>query len=348
MITQVCDLINNSYYSTLKRLLLVVTVLSILVGFISYFYSPLVTFLNINHTFKNPSTDIPIVFFGIAIFSLAMIYLQSGKNESIREFINRPGNAEKDKLSRVEIEINKLQNTFKEFESKNTFTEQEKEEIKTNVINKSSIDTIKTIFEENTSNLKDELTNSLGLKAIKDSFYLIIERLNNETNKLYLRANFSLAIGMIISFSGIYILSQGISIFSESTFFIYENEKGLKIQKDISQIFIEMLPRISFVFVVELFAYYFLKLYKAGLDEIKYFQNELTNIESKLIAVEVAYITKNDDAMKEALKILVQTERNFILKKGETTVELERAKSESENMQNILKAVPELFKNKGK
>lgn len=63
MITQVCDLINNSYYSTLKRLLLVVTVLSILVGFISYFYSPLVTFLNINHTFKNPSTDIPIVFF---------------------------------------------------------------------------------------------------------------------------------------------------------------------------------------------------------------------------------------------------------------------------------------------
>ena len=107
-----------------------------------------------------------------------------------------------------------------------------------------------------------------------------------------------------------------------------------------------MLPRLSFVFIIELFAYFFLRLYKEGLDEIKYFQNELTNIESKLISVEVAYITKNDKTMKESLSILAKTERNFILKKGETTVELERAKSESENMQNILKAIPTFLKNK--
>ena len=49
--------------------------------------------------------------------------------------------------------------------------------------------------------------------------------------------------------------------------------------------------------------------------------------------------------MKDSLNVLVQTERNFILKKGETMVELERAKSESENMQNILKSIPKLFKN---
>ncbi len=59
-------------------------------------------------------------------------------------------------------------------------------------------------------------------------------------------------------------------------------------------------------------------------------------------------MSKNDEVIKIAITTLLQTERNFVLKKGETTVELERVKSESENMQNIIKAVPSLFKNQGK
>ena len=51
---------------------------------------------------------------------------------------------------------------------------------------------------------------------------------------------------------------------------------------------------------------------------------------------------------KIALESLLATERNFIMKKGETTVELERAKSESESVKSIIKAVPNLFKNNGK
>ena len=57
---------------------------------------------------------------------------------------------------------------------------------------------------------------------------------------------------------------------------------------------------------------------------------------------------KNEKLLEISINTLSQTERNFILKKGQTTVELERAKSESENMQNILKAIPTFLKNKGK
>jgi len=40
--------------------------------------------------------------------------------------------------------------------------------------------------------------------------------------------------------------------------------------------------------LIELFAYFFLKLYKSDLSEIKYFQNELTNVEMRYAAVRLA------------------------------------------------------------
>lgn len=40
--------------------------------------------------------------------------------------------------------------------------------------------------------------------------------------------------------------------------------------------------------MIELFAYFFLSLYRTSLQKIKYFQNELTNIEAKQIALRAA------------------------------------------------------------
>ncbi len=110
---------------------------------------------------------------------------------------------------------------------------------------------------------------------------------------------------------------------------------------------IKLFPTFSLVLFIELFAYFFLRLYREGLSEMKYYQNELTNIESKLIAVEIALIKEDNESLKLTLDILSQTERNFILKKGETTAGLEHSKSELKYIQNILRIIPNLNKKEG-
>jgi hypothetical protein len=185
---------------------------------------------------------------------------------------------------------------------------------------------------------------SLGLENIKKSFERIIGRLDNELSVLRRRSSINLSIGIFITVGALFML-----FYTIDSFYINLNPTSTELTKEktLQEILILLLLRLSIVIFIEIFAFFFLRLYAKGLLEIKYFQNELTNIESKLISAEIAYITDNKEGLKESLSSLSQTERNFILKKDETTVELERAKSESENMQNILKAVPEIFKNKG-
>ena len=44
--------------------------------------------------------------------------------------------------------------------------------------------------------------------------------------------------------------------------------------------------RLSVVVFIEIFAFFFLRLYRASLADIKYFQNEITNLEAKCLALE--------------------------------------------------------------
>ena len=47
---------------------------------------------------------------------------------------------------------------------------------------------------------------------------------------------------------------------------------------------------------IEVFSFFFLKLYKSGLADILYYQNELTNLESKFLALELASLGRNTEA----------------------------------------------------
>jgi hypothetical protein len=92
------------------------------------------------------------------------------------------------------------------------------------------------------------------------------------------------------------------------------------------------LPRISFVVFVEIFAYFFLRLYRVNLDDVKYYQNELSNLEFKALALRSGFAINDVKAIKELLTELGKTERNFVLKKGETTPELEKVRVEAKGM----------------
>jgi len=85
-------------------------------------------------------------------------------------------------------------------------------------------------------------------------------------------------------------------------------------------------PRISLALLAQLFAFFFLRLYRNSSQEIQSYQNEISNIECKLMAIEIAMSNKESEALLFISKSLISTERNFILKKDESTTHLEQNK----------------------
>ena len=94
-------------------------------------------------------------------------------------------------------------------------------------------------------------------------------------------------------------------------------------------------PRISVAVFIEVFSFFFLRLYRNGLSEIMYYQNELTSLESRTLALEIAALLPSKDTVPQLLLDLSKTDRNFVLKRGETTVELEKIKVDQENLHSL-------------
>jgi hypothetical protein len=100
---------------------------------------------------------------------------------------------------------------------------------------------------------------------------------------------------------------------------------------------VQTLLRISIALFIQTFAYFFLRLCKTSLEDIKYYQNEITNVESKWLAFKAATDMNNDALLKLAVEALMKTERNFVLKKGDGTLGLERERMEKNEVVELVK-----------
>jgi hypothetical protein len=100
-----------------------------------------------------------------------------------------------------------------------------------------------------------------------------------------------------------------------------------------------IISRVVLFVIIEIFAFFYFSIAKSSLGKMQYLINERTNIELKLFALRTA-ITLND--IKSAQSILVElgkSERNFIMDKSQTTVEIERYKSENSTNLDLMKFV---------
>ncbi|WP_447763725.1 hypothetical protein [Pseudomonas reinekei] len=294
-------------------------------------------------------TGAPLLFLMVSLASFSLLYLQSGKSVDISDeksqmfdFFVRELERQKD---RTNIQMKKIAEKLEGFDSREGLSITEKENILNGVIKHVNHDVVTSIFAREADKFREELLSGLSIDRLSNSSKAIIERLKREIADLRLRSNINLIIGMSITTVGVYLLWNTVSMIDTSVLLKMLASEGQESnQKFIKNLVLPLVPRVLLVIFVEVFAYFFLSLYKSGLSEIKYFQNELTNIESKLVAVEFSYLAKNQDGVKLAIESLSKTERNFILEKGQTTVELEKAKSESELTRNIIKTIPSFFK----
>jgi hypothetical protein len=158
-------------------------------------------------------------------------------------------------------------------------------------------------------------------------------RLLRELEALGWRGNLNLSLGAVTTVIGLVLLGMG--VFSEVT-----------TSKELWGFVTHFAPRLTLVVMIELFAYFFLSLYKASLQEIKYFQNELTNVEAKQIALRAALDFGDQSIVGSMVSALAATERNHVLSKDQTTVELEKAKIERDGRGDIAKYLSEFLQKK--
>ncbi len=141
----------------------------------------------------------------------------------------------------------------------------------------------------------------------------------------------NLIIGILSSIAAIIFLAYSILATND-----------LKLSWDV--FLMHFLPRLTFVILIQLFTYFFLRLYRNNLEDAKYFQNELTNLNSKISALKIAHILDNGDKINELLTQLAATERNFKLMKDESLLSIEKAKLEKEVDIDIVSAFKDFLK----
>lgn len=134
-------------------------------------------------------------------------------------------------------------------------------------------------------------------------------RLNQETRDLGRRANVSLLIGITFAVVGLGILAGAVWW-----------QEPPPLDEPWQKTTMRFVPKLSLVIGIEVFAYFFLRLYRLGLSELKYYQNEITNIEFWSVAYRQAAARGDKATVGKVTQQLLKIERNFILKKGEKTV----------------------------
>lgn len=175
----------------------------------------------------------------------------------------------------------------------------------------------------------DKAISEAKRKDILDELENLGYRINGELTRLRKSANLNLVIGTLTTICA--ILALGYEVFYNELDF-----------NDTAKVISHYIPRLSIIVFVEIFAFFFLKLYKATLSDIKYFNNEKTNIDFKIISLKTALNIGNDKVIQLMLEELIKTERNFKLGKNESTVELEKTKNETMNNKIIAQLLEKL------
>jgi hypothetical protein len=94
------------------------------------------------------------------------------------------------------------------------------------------------------------------------------------------------------------------------------------------------LPRLIFIILIQIFAYFYFSLTKVSLSKIQYLLNEKTNYQMKLYSLKVAILLNQTETVKRILIEFSQTERNFIIDKDKSTVYLEKIRHDAEYVKN--------------
>ena len=290
--------------------IIVVAILGTIVAVINVYYIKMVTPLEIT------ATLISLLLVGIAWYNSTSRYL----NKDVRKVL--------EKSTKSQITMEKPKNK-KVSEKGNDDVDDEYQEI------------YKVLLEEKLRNHEEvetkEYTYEDHIALKRGDVFRVFEsserRIQNEINSLSRRANLNLIIGSLVAVLGI----AGLVGFILNTPSNAENPEPVIV-------IIHWVIRLSLISIVELFAFFFLQIYKTELLSIKYYQDEMTSIESRKTALLFSILQDNSEDVSKTLNYLASIDRNFKMEAGQTTVDLEKLKIENSIIKNEMTNMIEILK----
>lgn len=166
-------------------------------------------------------------------------------------------------------------------------------------------------------------------------FNLFRNRMVREIFRLQSTANKNLIIGVVFCALGACVL-----IYMTITQNSFPQLSGKASSHDVGAVLIFMIPRLTVGFLVSAVGFFFLRLYMSNEFDIKHTKNEITNIEVKMMSLsaydEYIHLEKvSESSMKiigGIVKDMSSTERNFLVKNGLKTVNVEMADDVSKSL----------------
>jgi len=116
-------------------------------------------------------------------------------------------------------------------------------------------------------------------------------RLLSEIGSLTRRGNLNLAIGVFTTAAAIGVLA-------------YMALKAPPKFENLADVLSHYVPRVMTVGFVEVFSFFFLRLYRNGLAEMRYYQDQLTELSRKEAALEAALATEDLETQKKVIHLL--------------------------------------------
>ena len=265
------------------------------VGFILFSISYILLLITYTRIFNLDSIELTFTSFtkilaivalitSIALFMFSYLEGNNKIDEEIKS-INSPKNQD---FSEIVEDFNHILRRER-FENKELFESllkkiEKKSNIEFNIENKEEL--FQELKESMSKNINQDFFKDLNLKIseeiasdkraqFKEILYstrYITERLLREIEKLDRKSNINLIVGSIMTVVALICLGD----------IVFDKQSDLITTE---KILIHYIPRISFILFIEVFAFFFLRLYKLNLNDIKYYQNELTNIDLKNTAL---------------------------------------------------------------
>ncbi len=163
-----------------------------------------------------------------------------------------------------------------------------------------------------------------------------LKRIDNTSKNVLQRGNFNLLMGLFFAIGGVGCLA----------IFIYLDFQGVSVvskNETLMQTLLHIFPKFSLIAILEICAIFFINLYKKSLIEEKYYQNELTNLETKFLALELAFHQEDKELINKAIENLLATERNLQIQETKDCKENSKDK-EDKILQIIMKLLDKVEK----
>lgn len=139
-------------------------------------------------------------------------------------------------------------------------------------------------------------------------------RLESHITSLRNASIVNLFVGISIAILGIWVLS---------TVFVDVEKFGGTTERKVGAtdfLVFSLLPRVSATLFIQVFAYFFLLMYRSNQADIRYFQNEMSNLDAISTGVALALRPEISATQKTVVSMLLKTERNRVMSKNQRVI----------------------------